>query len=184
MTDLEAVKAYVIVLVLLFTVVGIVLTYLAFVPPLKQKLLQTEFNLSKSYRQYRDIHEINYVIPKSQERMREKEIRDMTNQLLSKITRMARDRVLGLPIDEKPVLEVTPINAQTLEDISLCIKSLEAAACSHAETHRAGAIWTVCNGCGATWADDEQPTSVEIPAYAARLKEWVEHEKSKHSQVA
>ena len=27
--------------------------------------------------------------------------------------------------------------------------------CSHDETHRGGAIWEICDQCGAKWADDE-----------------------------
>ena len=27
--------------------------------------------------------------------------------------------------------------------------------CSHEETHRGGVLWTICNSCGAKWADDE-----------------------------
>lgn len=27
--------------------------------------------------------------------------------------------------------------------------------CSHEETHRGGAIWTICERCGAKWADDQ-----------------------------
>lgn len=27
--------------------------------------------------------------------------------------------------------------------------------CTHEERHRAGAIWEVCDGCSAKWADDE-----------------------------
>jgi hypothetical protein len=26
--------------------------------------------------------------------------------------------------------------------------------CTHDETHRGGAIWTICDGCGKQWADD------------------------------
>lgn len=26
--------------------------------------------------------------------------------------------------------------------------------CQHEETHRGGAIWTICDGCGMKWADD------------------------------
>jgi len=27
--------------------------------------------------------------------------------------------------------------------------------CEHDNTHRGGVIWTVCDGCGKKWADDE-----------------------------
>jgi ribosomal protein L37AE/L43A len=27
--------------------------------------------------------------------------------------------------------------------------------CQHDDTHRGGVIWTICDGCGKKWADDE-----------------------------
>lgn len=27
--------------------------------------------------------------------------------------------------------------------------------CTHEDTYRGGAIWTICEGCGRKWADDE-----------------------------
>lgn len=33
--------------------------------------------------------------------------------------------------------------------------------CTHEETHRGGAIWTICDMCGAAFADDEGG----VPAY-------------------
>ena len=41
--------------------------------------------------------------------------------------------------------------------------------CAHEETHRGGAIWTICDGCGKQWADDDggfQPHR-DAPAVAA-----------------
>lgn len=35
------------------------------------------------------------------------------------------------------------------------VNHVEMNTCSHEETHRGGAIWEICNGCGAKWADDE-----------------------------
>ena len=29
--------------------------------------------------------------------------------------------------------------------------------CHHEETHRGGAIWTICDGCGRKWSDDRDP---------------------------
>ena len=31
---------------------------------------------------------------------------------------------------------------------------IDAETCTHEETHRGGAIWTICDGCGRQWADD------------------------------
>lgn len=32
---------------------------------------------------------------------------------------------------------------------------MEARECHHETTHRGGVIWTICDGCGKKWADDE-----------------------------
>ena len=43
--------------------------------------------------------------------------------------------------------------------VNLAVKNI----CPHDETHRGGAIWEICNACGAKWADDEggKPAYVE-----------------------
>lgn len=35
------------------------------------------------------------------------------------------------------------------------VEHIERNTCTHEETHRGGAIWEVCDSCGARWADDE-----------------------------
>lgn len=35
------------------------------------------------------------------------------------------------------------------------VSEIERQTCEHAETHRGGAIWEICDSCGAKWADDE-----------------------------
>ena len=32
---------------------------------------------------------------------------------------------------------------------------VDAVTCTHEELHRGGTIWTICDGCGRKWADDE-----------------------------
>ena len=32
---------------------------------------------------------------------------------------------------------------------------LDSITCTHEDAHRGGTIWTICDGCGAKWADDE-----------------------------
>lgn len=52
------------------------------------------------------------------------------------------------------------------------LKFAERNTCQHDETHRGGAIWTICNACGKKWADDQGGyTPFEEPAEleAARL---------------
>lgn len=34
------------------------------------------------------------------------------------------------------------------------LKHVDQETCTHEETHRGGAIWTICNSCGRKWADD------------------------------
>ncbi|ATS92356.1 hypothetical protein DLP05_127 [Stenotrophomonas phage vB_SmaS_DLP_5] len=35
------------------------------------------------------------------------------------------------------------------------LKHIDKETCTHEETHRGGAIWTICDSCGRKWADDE-----------------------------
>lgn len=41
------------------------------------------------------------------------------------------------------------------EALDNAIKEIERNTCTHEDTHRGGAIWTICEGCGMKWADDE-----------------------------
>ncbi len=34
------------------------------------------------------------------------------------------------------------------------LRHVDAETCTHEETHRGGAIWTICDQCGRQWADD------------------------------
>lgn len=38
--------------------------------------------------------------------------------------------------------------------LSGLISYVEGNECQHEDTHRGGAIWTICDGCGRKWADD------------------------------
>ena len=40
---------------------------------------------------------------------------------------------------------------KALEDL---LRYAERQTCLHEETHRGGAIWEICDSCGAQWADD------------------------------
>lgn len=47
------------------------------------------------------------------------------------------------------------------EDIAAMVEWIDCNRCTHEETHRGGAIWTICDDCGEKWADDRggfQPT--------------------------
>jgi len=51
------------------------------------------------------------------------------------------------------------------------IAHIDRETCTHEETHRGGAIWTICDGCGAKWADDEGGYKpYEEPAYVAEAR--------------
>lgn len=64
---------------------------------------------------------------------------------------------------------------ELLEALRAALSKLERESCRHEETHRGGAIWTICDGCGQKWADDRggfkpYDESVEIAARAAIAK--------------
>jgi hypothetical protein len=35
------------------------------------------------------------------------------------------------------------------------LDEIEVKTCIHEDTHRGGVLWTICDGCGMKWADDE-----------------------------
>lgn len=41
------------------------------------------------------------------------------------------------------------------EALAVTLRHYDRNTCQHDETHRAGAIWTICDQCGRKWADDE-----------------------------
>ena len=49
---------------------------------------------------------------------------------------------------------VQGVNAQLLEALKHLLTYAEQQICMHEETHRGGAIWEICDMCGAEWADD------------------------------
>ncbi len=52
--------------------------------------------------------------------------------------------------------EAAPIVPQGWRDaLQWAVDKIDAEICTHDETYRGGAIWTICRGCGAKWADDE-----------------------------
>ena len=38
--------------------------------------------------------------------------------------------------------------------VEALVRHIESETCTHEETHRGGAIWEICDSCGAQWADD------------------------------
>ena len=45
-------------------------------------------------------------------------------------------------------------NAELLEALKELLNRDELRTCMHENTHRGGAIWEICDDCGAKWADD------------------------------
>ena len=53
--------------------------------------------------------------------------------------------------------EVIRLQTQARQDEALIrqlVEYIEQNTCQHEETHRGGAIWEICDGCNAQWADD------------------------------
>lgn len=50
--------------------------------------------------------------------------------------------------------ELTALRKQDTELIRQLVEHIEQNTCQHEETHRGGAIWEICDGCNAQWADD------------------------------
>ena len=48
-----------------------------------------------------------------------------------------------------------PDREEILGVLRALIRHVEDSECQHEDTHRGGAIWTICDGCGKKWADDE-----------------------------
>jgi hypothetical protein len=48
-------------------------------------------------------------------------------------------------------------NAGLRERLAALLIYAERVTCQHDETHRGGAIWTICDGCGMRWSDDRNP---------------------------
>lgn len=73
---------------------------------------------------------------------------------------MACFRAGEVPVGTKIYTTPQPAQAGQAEvaDAALIrelVDHIERNTCTHEETHRGGAIWEVCDSCGARWADDE-----------------------------
>lgn len=56
-------------------------------------------------------------------------------------------------IDE--LLRLREDNERLKEGLENLLRFAECQICYHESTHRGGSIWTICDDCGAKWADDE-----------------------------
>lgn len=60
---------------------------------------------------------------------------------------------------------------ELVEAAKAALAQIEADECHHEDTQRGGAIWTICNGCGRKWADDEGGFKPYVePGYITRLR--------------
>jgi ribosomal protein L37AE/L43A len=71
---------------------------------------------------------------------------------------LARQDQGNRPADSEPVALAAPA-VQAAPEWMLVLDNLlryvEVNECEHDTTHRGGTIWTICDGCGKKWADDE-----------------------------
>lgn len=44
---------------------------------------------------------------------------------------------------------------ELVKALESALSEIEYSVCYHESTHRGGVIWTICDDCGAKWADDE-----------------------------
>jgi len=58
--------------------------------------------------------------------------------------------------------------------------------CQHQETHRGGAIWTICDDCGCKWADDKggMPKWKDPPEWTAARKALAAHRATQQAQAS
>lgn len=61
---------------------------------------------------------------------------------------------LGLKRGDEERSRLHAANAELVEALSDLLVRDERNTCQHDETHRGGAIWEICDACGAQWADD------------------------------
>jgi hypothetical protein len=58
--------------------------------------------------------------------------------------------------EEKAAFIVRACNAHDalVEALKALLNHVDRETCVHESTHRGGALWTICDGCGMKWADD------------------------------
>lgn len=57
---------------------------------------------------------------------------------------------------EKAVMESLTAAPDGWRDVmQQLVREIERNTCMHEDTHRGGALWEICDRCGASWADDE-----------------------------
>lgn len=65
----------------------------------------------------------------------------------------AADDLLCQRLAEAVKPQAEPVPWQSV--MESLVRHIERETCTHEETYRGGAIWEICRGCGAQWADDE-----------------------------
>jgi hypothetical protein len=71
------------------------------------------------------------------------------------IYRLLNRRTRWLDEGFVPRYAVRPLVSQPERLLKGMVEWAETEICQHEETHRGGAIWEICDGCGKKWADDE-----------------------------
>lgn len=78
------------------------------------------------------------------------------------------------------------LHERLVDALRAVVRKLELSECHHEETHRGGAIWTICDQCGQKWADDrggfvpykEPPELTQARAILAKVDKTKEGEQS------
>ncbi len=57
----------------------------------------------------------------------------------------------------EPVASIKDDHSSLRETLEATLRHLYDVTCAHENTHRGGAIWTICDDCGQKWSDDRNP---------------------------
>lgn len=63
---------------------------------------------------------------------------------------------------------------EALEKADVMLRWADLQWCAHDETHRGGAIWEICDQCGAKWADDEGGRPADAGSQPKQLSDYIE----------
>lgn len=63
-----------------------------------------------------------------------------------------------------------PTKTQLADCLRDLLSHAELNTCLHEDTYRGGAIWTICRGCGAKWADDRGGMPASAKEYPKPIK--------------
>jgi ribosomal protein L37AE/L43A len=53
------------------------------------------------------------------------------------------------------IVKIQDLRLRERDALEGLLRHVDSITCKHENTHRGGAIWTICDECGRKWADDE-----------------------------